>query len=58
MDAETYLHRIGRGGRWGRKGSGINFITRRDLVKIKEIEQYYGTQIEELPASVNAALNK
>ena len=57
-DVHTYLHRIGRGGRWGRKGSGINFITRRDLVKIKEIEQYYGTQIEELPASVNAALNK
>jgi len=47
----TYLHRIGRSGRWGRKGVGINFITRRDLSKIKEIERYYSTQINELPAN-------
>jgi superfamily II DNA/RNA helicase len=47
----TYLHRIGRSGRWGRKGVGINFITRRDLSKIKEIEKYYSTQISELPAN-------
>jgi superfamily II DNA/RNA helicase len=47
----TYLHRIGRSGRWGRKGVGINFITRRDLSKIKEIERYYSTQIDELPAN-------
>ena len=46
----TYLHRIGRSGRWGRKGMGINFITRRDIPKIREIEQYYATQINELPA--------
>jgi translation initiation factor 4A len=50
-DVHTYIHRIGRSGRWGRKGTGINFITRRDLVKIKEIEQYYNTQIDELPVS-------
>ena len=48
-DTHNYLHRIGRSGRWGRKGTGINFITRRDVQKIKEIEQYYSTQIEELP---------
>lgn len=48
-DIHTYLHRIGRSGRWGRKGTGINFITRRDIVKMKEIESYYCTQIEELP---------
>jgi translation initiation factor 4A len=48
-DTHTYLHRIGRSGRWGRKGTGINFITRRDIQKMKEIEQYYNTQIEELP---------
>ena len=47
----TYLHRIGRSGRWGRKGIGINFITRRDISKIKEIEQHYSTQIEELPVN-------
>ena len=47
----TYLHRIGRSGRWGRKGVGINFVTRFDLPKLKEIEQFYGTSIEELPSS-------
>ena len=35
----TYLHRIGRSGRWGRKGVAINFITSHDTDKIKEIEQ-------------------
>jgi len=47
----TYLHRIGRSGRWGRKGVGINFVTRRDIPKIREIEQFYSTQINELPAN-------
>jgi len=47
----TYLHRIGRSGRWGRKGVGINFITRRDIPKIREIEQHYSTEIKELPAN-------
>ncbi len=50
-DVHNYLHRIGRSGRWGRKGTGINFITRRDVAKIKEIEQYYQTQIDELPGN-------
>jgi translation initiation factor 4A len=50
-DAHTYLHRIGRSGRWGRKGSGVNFVTRRDFRKLKEIESYYGTTIPELPAN-------
>tara|TARA_A100001011_G_scaffold23678_2_gene23622 strand:+ start:5437 stop:6678 length:1242 start_codon:yes stop_codon:yes gene_type:complete len=45
----TYLHRIGRSGRWGRKGVGINFITRRDVRKLKDIEGHYSTQIEEMP---------
>jgi len=47
----TYLHRIGRSGRWGRKGIGINFITRRDTRKLKEIESHYSTQIEEMPTN-------
>ena len=50
-DIHTYLHRIGRSGRWGRKGTGINLITRRDISKLKEIESYYSTQIEELPCN-------
>ena len=47
----TYLHRIGRSGRWGRKGVGINFVTQRDLRSIKNIEQHYHTDIVELPES-------
>lgn len=45
----TYLHRIGRSGRWGRKGVAINFITRRDYKHLKEIESFYQTEISELP---------
>lgn len=54
-DVHTYLHRIGRSGRWGRKGSGVNFVTRRDFRKLKEIETYYGTSIPELPANFGLA---
>ncbi len=46
----VYLNRIGRSGRWGRKGTGLNFVTRRDYRKMKEIETYYETNIPELPA--------
>lgn len=44
----TYLHRIGRSGRWGRKGVGINFVTQRDMRLLKIIEQHYHTVISEL----------
>jgi superfamily II DNA/RNA helicase len=47
----TYLHRIGRSGRWGRKGTGISFVTRRDVRQMKDIETYYNTVICELPSS-------
>jgi len=52
-DIHTYLHRIGRSGRWGRKGVGINFITRRDLSKLKEIENYYACEIKEMPINLD-----
>ncbi len=48
--SNTYLHRIGRSGRWGRKGTAINFVTRRDYRLLKDIESYYQTQINELPS--------
>jgi superfamily II DNA/RNA helicase len=51
QDVHIYLHRIGRSGRWGRKGVGINFVTRRDMRIKKEIETYYGTIITELPVN-------
>lgn len=48
-DVHNYLHRIGRSGRWGRKGTGINFVTKRDIRTLREIESHYATQIDELP---------
>ncbi len=56
-DVHTYLHRIGRSGRWGRKGVGINFVTRRDINKLKEIENYYESQINELPSNLDFLQN-
>jgi len=49
----NYLHRIGRSGRWGRKGAGINFVTRRDMSKIKEIEAHYASEIKEMPPNLD-----
>ena len=51
----TYLHRIGRSGRWGRKGTGISFVTRRDVKQLKDIETFYSTNICELPSTFKAA---
>ena len=53
----TYLHRIGRSGRWGRKGTAINFTSRRDFNRIKEIEEYYSTEVKELPQDYAATIN-
>jgi len=50
-DVNTYLHRIGRSGRWGRKGVAINFKTKYDNDKLKRFEEYYDTQIEEMPTN-------
>ena len=47
----NYLHRIGRSGRWGRKGMAINFITREDVSIMKNIERHYKSTINELPAT-------
>lgn len=49
---ENYLHRIGRGGRFGRKGVAINFVTRDDVRYLRDIETFYNTQIEEMPMNV------
>merc|ERR1712014_129669 len=49
---ENYIHRIGRGGRFGRKGVAINFLTTEDVRTLREIEQFYQTQIDEMPTNV------
>jgi len=46
---DVYLHRIGRSGRWGRKGIAINFVTKHDIRQMKMIESHYSTNIEEMP---------
>jgi translation initiation factor 4A len=45
----TYLHRIGRSGRWGRKGMAINFVTKYDIQHMKHIENHYKINMVELP---------
>lgn len=49
---ETYIHRIGRSGRFGRKGIALNFVTNADSAQLKEIEAFYQTQIDELPCDL------
>ncbi|XP_061349213.1 eukaryotic initiation factor 4A-3-like [Gastrolobium bilobum] len=45
---ELYIHRIGRSGRFGRKGVAINFVKSDDMKILRDIEQYYSTQIDEM----------
>jgi translation initiation factor 4A len=52
ISKENYIHRIGRGGRFGRKGVAINFITKEDGDALKELERFYNTQIEEMPQNI------
>lgn len=49
---ENYIHRIGRSGRFGRKGVAINFVTADDVRNMRSLEQFYNTQIEEMPQNV------
>jgi len=54
---EKYIHRIGRSGRFGRKGVAINLISTEDVQRLKEIERYYNTAIEEMPAHIAELIN-
>jgi len=49
---ENYLHRIGRSGRFGRKGVAINFVTKEDERMLQDIQRFYNTVVEELPSNV------
>lgn len=52
INRENYIHRIGRGGRFGRKGVAINFVVQDDVRTLREIEQFYNTTIDEMPMDV------
>jgi len=54
---ETYVHRIGRSGRYGRKGVAINFITNRELGYLSELEEHYNIKIDDLPQNVGEIFN-
>lgn len=49
---ENYIHRIGRSGRFGRKGVAINFVTDADIETLKDIEKFYNTTVEEMPMDI------
>ena len=55
-EKETYIHRIGRSGRFGRKGTVINFISVYDITSLKSIEQFYNTTILQLPQDVASVI--
>lgn len=50
---ESYVHRIGRSGRFGKKGKAVNFVTPRDAEFLREIESHYSTQINDLPTDLD-----
>ena len=54
---EVYIHRIGRSGRYGRKGVAINLVTERDMQHMKDIELFYDTKIYEMPQNIEEYLS-
>ena len=48
----NFFYRIGRGGRFGRKGVAINFVTDEDKRTLHDIEKFYNTRIDEMPMNV------
>jgi len=53
---EVYIHRIGRSGRFGRKGIAINFVTEREYDNLKDIQNFYQTEIIPLPENIKDLL--
>jgi len=52
IQKETYIHRIGRSGRYGRKGVAINLVTDRDIQDIQNIQSFYNTEIKVMPENI------
>jgi len=57
LKIESYIHRIGRSGRHGRKGTALNLVNDTDMKRLLDIEKYYNTQILTLPNDVETVLN-
>ena len=53
---EMYIHRIGRSGRFGRKGIAINLVKEEQMKQLHDIEKYYSITIEEMPNNINEYL--
>eukprot|EP00941_MAST-03F_sp_MAST-3F-sp1_P000774 g774.t1 len=49
---ELYIHRIGRSGRFGRKGVAINFVRDEDMRELRNLERFYRTRIDEMPGNI------
>jgi len=56
-EKETYIHRIGRSGRYGRKGVAINLINDKEIDDLKHIEEFYNSKINEMPSNISDLLN-
>jgi translation initiation factor 4A len=57
LNRENYIHRIGRSGRFGRKGVAINFVTNTDVHLLRDIETFYLTEIAEMPMNIVEFVN-
>ena len=55
-NSETYLHRIGRSGRFGHLGLAINLVTYEDRFNLYKIEQELGTEIQPIPQQIDKGL--
>ena len=55
-NSETYLHRIGRSGRFGHLGLAVNLITYDDRDSLRRVERELGTEIRPIPAAIDRSL--
>jgi superfamily II DNA/RNA helicase len=53
VQRENYIHRIGRSGRYGKKGASINLVTEREMRAQQEIETFYSCKMKPLPIDLN-----
>jgi superfamily II DNA/RNA helicase len=53
VQMDNYIHRIGRSGRYGRKGTAINLLSNDDMRLMSEIEAYYKITVDVLPQDLS-----